>query len=133
MIIIDTSAWIEFFNKNSNYPSIKNTVRYCLENEYVGIGDLIYCEILQGIKHKNELIKVKTLLSGLQKYNMVNFELADLSAANHRLIRKKGITIRKTIDMLIGTFCIQKDFQLIHNDSDFSLIEKHLGLKVFKI
>lgn len=133
MMIIDTSAWIEFFNEKSNFPTIKKTVKYCLENEYVGIGDLIYCEILQGIKYEKDLVKVKTLLSGLQKYNMVNFELADLSTANYRLLRKKGITVRKTIDMLIGSFCIQKGFQLVHNDSDFSVIEEHLGLNVFKI
>ena len=133
MVIIDTSAWIEFFNRKSNYLSVKNTVRHCLINESVGMGDLIYCEILQGIKFKNELIKIKTLLSGLDKYNMVNFDLADKSASNYRFLRQKGITVRKTIDVLIATFCIENKYSLVHNDTDFTSIEKYFDLKVYNL
>ncbi len=131
MVIIDTSAWIEFFNKNSNFPSIKEQVRLCLSSHIVGIGDLIYCEILQGIKQDKEAEKVKTFLLGLTRYNMVNFELAEFSASNYRLLRQRGITVRKTIDVLIASFCIKNEFQLLHNDADFSYIEEYLGLKAF--
>jgi predicted nucleic acid-binding protein len=132
MVVIDTSALIEFFNKNGN-QSIKKTVRYCLLKEAVGLGDLIYCEILQGFKFKNELIRAKILLSGLNKLNMVNFELAEKSAFNYRLLRSRGVTVRKTIDVLIATYCIENKVPLLHNDIDFTFIEKHTPLKTYSL
>ena len=132
MIIIDTSAWIEFFKKNGNV-NIKKKVRYCLSNETVGMGDLIYCELLQGIKTKKELIQIKTLFAGLKRFEMVGFKLADKSTFNYRYLRSKGITVRKTIDVLIATFCIENKFKLIHFDSNFDYIQKNLPLDIFTL
>ena len=61
---------------------------------------------------------------------MVGFAIAEKSAANYRLLRSKGVTVRKTIDVLIGTFCVEHGFQLVHNDSDFNLMASHIGLKI---
>lgn len=130
MVIIDTSAWIEFFRPSGNL-SIKKLVRYALENESVGIGDLIYCEILQGVKNKAEINMLKNLLEGLKKFDMVGFSIAEKSADNYRNLRSRGITVRKTIDVLIATFCMEHGYYFIHNDSDFDLIKSSFNLKTF--
>lgn len=131
MIMIDTSAWIEFFKPSGN-KMIKDTVKYCLEYKLVAMGDLIYCEFLQGIRTSKELNSIKILFSGLAKFDMVGFKLAEKSAENYRYMREHGITVRKTIDVLIASFCIENSFELVHFDSDFDLMEKALGLRIFR-
>ncbi len=130
MIIIDTSAWIEYFN--NGIPQVVNTVDNSLNYELVGMGDLIYCEIVQGIKSAKFRRDVSSMLLSLPQYNMVGFDIAEKAAANYRFLRSKGITVRKTIDVLIGTFCIEHRFELVHRDRDFDPMEKYLGLKVLK-
>ncbi len=127
MIIIDTSAWIEYFRGD---PSpVADKVGLSLEQDTVGIGDLIYCEIMQGIRASDQRAEVGGLLLSLQRFNMVGFDIAEKSAANYRLLRSKGVTVRKTIDVLIGTFCAENGYGLVHNDSDFSIMAGHIGLR----
>ncbi len=128
MVIIDTSAWIEYFG-NGN-PQIVAKVDQCLAQNLVGIGDLIYCEVMQGIRSPQQRKTVSSLFASLPHFDMVGFQIAEKSAANYRLLRSKGVTIRKTIDVLIGTFCAEKGFDLIHNDSNFNLMARHIGLYV---
>lgn len=131
MIMVDTSAWIEYF-KNSTNQAVKN-VDYCLQHNLIAMGDLIYCEIMQGIKDKKERDQLSSLLLSLPKFDMVGFEIAAKSAENYRRLRFKGITVRKTIDVLIATFCIEKKFQIIHNDRDFDVMSDHLGLEIYSL
>ena len=126
MIIVDTSAWIEYFR--GGLPRIVNKVDRCLEQDFVGIGDLVYCEVMQGIRSPREREEVSTLLLSLPRFDMVGFRMAEKSASNYRLLRSKGVTVRKTIDVLIGTFCAEHGMPLIHHDSDFDLMAKHIGL-----
>ena len=128
MVIIDTSAWIEYFR--IGIPDVVEKVDRCLEQEPVGIGDLVYCEIMQGIRSSRERGQVSSLLLSLPQFEMVGFAIAEKSAANYRLLRSKDVTVRKTIDMLIGTFCAEHGFQLVHNDSDFDLMARHIGLEM---
>jgi len=102
----------------------------CLREEDVAIGDLIYCEIMQGIYSDADRRQVDELLSGLPRFEMVGFEMAGKAAANYRLLRTKGVTVRKTIDVLIGTFCAEHNLALVHNDRDFDFMAKHIGLKI---
>ena len=127
MILVDTSAWIEYFRNGA--PSVVHKVEKSLREEDVAIGDLIYCEILQGIYSESQRKQVEDLLLTLPRFEMVGFEMAEKSAANYRLLRSKGVTVRKTIDVIIGTFCVENDLQLIHHDRDFDLMAKHIGLK----
>ena len=127
MVIIDTSAWIEYLK--DGIPLVVKKVDKCLEQDLVGIGDLVYCEIMQGIRSSRERSKVSSLLLSLPQFNMVGFSIAEKSAANYRLLRSKGVTVRKTIDVLIGTFCAEQGFQIVHNNSDFDLMAKHIGLE----
>jgi predicted nucleic acid-binding protein len=131
MVIVDTSAWIEFF-RNSASPVV-HQVDTCLEKNLVGIGDLIFCEIVQGIKLKQERDRVSSLLLSLPRYDMVGFRIAKKAASNYRLLQSKGLTIRKTIDVIIGTFCAENGFTLIHNDRDFDAMASAINLRTYSM
>jgi len=128
MVIVDTSAWVEYLG--GGHPDVVTKVDLCLDQDLVGIGDLIYCEVMQGIRSPKERVEVSTLLISLPRFEMVGFSMAEKSASNYRLLRSKGITVRKTMDVLIGTFCAEHGLQIIHHDSDFDLMAKHIGLDV---
>ncbi len=70
-------------------------------------------------------------MDSLEYRDLVGRKIAKRAALNYRTLRKKGIAVRKTIDLLIAAFCIENDYQLIHNDRDFDPMEKHLGLMVY--
>ncbi len=130
MILVDTSVWIDFFNGilSSEVRSLNNI----LGNQPVMVGDLILIEILQGFRQEKDLIKAKELLECLEYRDMSNRALAYQSAQNYRLLRQKGITVRKTMDVMIATFCIENRVELLHADHDFDPMREHLGLKVFQ-
>lgn len=128
MVIVDTSAWIEFFRNGE--ADVVAKVDRCLGQEMVGIGDLIYCEVMQGIRSPRQCGDVSSLLLSLPQFDMVGFPLAEKAAANYRLLKAKGITVRKTIDVLIGTFCAEHGFQIVHHDSDFDLMAVPIGLEM---
>lgn len=130
MVIVDTSAWIEYF-RNGNHD-IALRVDECLDRDLVGIGDIIYCEVAQGIRSKKERNQVTSLLKSLPCFDMVGFAIAERSAENYRYLRSKGLTVRKTIDVIIGTFCAENKHQLVHNDRDFTLMAPHIGLGVYQ-
>jgi len=93
------------------------------------IGDLILTEVLQGFQQDRDFNKAKKLLSALIFRQMLGRQLAIKSAENYRVLRKKGVTVRKTIDVIIATFCIANNLPLLHSDRDFRPMEKHLNLK----
>ncbi len=128
MVIVDTSAWIEFF-KNGD-PGVVEKVDRSLDRDLVCLGDLIYCEVMQGIRSARERRQVSDLFDSLPHYGMVGFDIARKSAANYRRLRSKGVTVRKTIDVLIGTFCAENGFRIIHSDSDFDLMAAHIDLQI---
>ena len=128
MVIVDTSAWIEYFR--SGVSRVVAKVDRCLDQDLVGIGDLVYCELMQGIRSPRQRAEVSSLLMSLPHFEMVGFHIAERAAANYRLLRSKGVTVRKTIDMLIGTFCAERGFQIVHYDSDFDLMARYIGLDV---
>ncbi len=128
MVIVDTSAWVEYFR--NGLPTVVSKVDRCLDQDLVGIGDLVYCELMQGIRSSRHRTEVSSLLLSLPHFNMVGFHIAEKSAANYRFLRSKGVTVRKTIDVLIGTFCAEHGFQIVHHDSDFNLMAQHIGLDI---
>ncbi len=83
---------------------------------------------MQGFRTKSQIAAAHQVLSQLEYFNLVGKNIALKSADNNRLLRNKGITIRKTIDIIIGTFCIENSIKLLHNDRDFEPMEKYLGL-----
>ncbi len=131
MIIVDSSIWIDYFNgKKSNKT---DWLDEALGIEPIIMGDIILTEVLQGFQDDKDFKTAKRLLFEFPFIEMLGQEIAIKSAMNYRILRQKGIRVRKTIDVMIGTFCIHHGFVLLHNDRDFDAIEKHLKLKVIKI
>jgi predicted nucleic acid-binding protein len=126
MIIVDSSVWIDYFN-GKDTPTIAKLDRL-LGQELLGIGDLILTEVLQGFRQDKEYQTAKQLLTSLMVYEMLGAEIAIKSAENFRTLRKQGITVRKTIDVMIATFCIENGHSLLFADRDFDPFVEHLGL-----
>jgi predicted nucleic acid-binding protein len=101
-----------------------------LTRQRLGLTDLILCEILQGIRDDATFTQAHRDFSKFQVFNTGGVDLAVASAQNYRSLEKRGFTVRKTIDCLIATFCIEAGHSLLHNDHDFDPFEKHLGLQV---
>ncbi|MDZ7742696.1 MAG: PIN domain nuclease [Bacteroidota bacterium] len=117
MILVDTSVWIDYFNGIINQHT--NKLDDLLKDEQVITGDIILTEVLQGFRRDADFSKAKEALGMLDCYSICNEHLAVKSAENFRRLKKKGVTVRKTTDMLIGTFCIENKIPLLHNDRDF--------------
>ena len=95
-------------------------------------GDLILTEVLQGFRRDADYRKARTLLETLELRTLGGREVAIAAADNYRTLRHRGITARKTIDMIIGAYCLVHRLQLLHADRDFDVLEKELGLLVLK-
>jgi len=128
MLVVDTTVWVDYFNGQIN-PETDYLDRILAE-ELILVGDLILAETLQGFRQDKDFELAKAALSKFEQVEMLNVHLAHQSAQNYRLLRKKGVTVRKTIDCLIATFCITENHTLLHRDNDFDGFEKHLGLSV---
>ena len=127
MIFVDSSVWINYFNDIS-CPEVEKLDTF-LGITPVAIGDLILTEVLQGFRSDRDFKTAKELLTSLIILNMLDTSLALKSADNFRFLRKKGITIRKTVDVIIATFCIENDLPLLSLDKDFQPFHDHLSLK----
>lgn len=128
MILVDSSVWVAYFNGQVNWQT--DALDLLLQNEPVLIGDLILTEVLQGFKTNKDFNTAKDFLSTLDFVVIGGYHNAIASASNYRTLRKQGITVRKTIDVLIGTYCIENNLSLLHDDHDFDPMENSLGLKV---
>jgi predicted nucleic acid-binding protein len=128
MVIVDSSVWIDALNGKTTPQTI--WLRFALDREQVGLTSVILCEVLQGIRHDRRFRETEQRLRTLPVFPSVTIKLAVVAAQNFRTLRSRGITVRKTIDCLIATFCIEEDHQLLHHDSDFDHFERHLGLRV---
>ncbi len=128
MILVDSSVWIDYFNGQTTWQT--NMLDNLLSNVPIIMGDLILTEILQGFRSEKDYESAKSYLSILPFHEIGGYQVAVNSAQNFRTLRKKGITVRKTIDIIIGTFCILKDLSLLHDDRDFTPMVDHLSLKV---
>ena len=127
MIMVDTSVWIDYFNGNNN-PYTQRLDEF-LVSDLIVTGDIILAEILQGFRLDSDFRQAKTVLELLDCFTLCGKENAVKSAENFRYLRKKGISVRKTTDMIIGTFCISNNIPLLYADHDFDPIVEHLGLK----
>ena len=128
MLIVDSTVWIDYFNGIENPQT--DYLDQIADKTPILIGDLILAEVLQGFRDDADFEKARRALGKYMQVEMVNPELALQSARNYRLLRRKGVTVRKTIDSLIATYCIENEHDLLHKDSDFDGYEKHLGLSV---
>ncbi len=127
MICVDSSVWIDYFNGRMTKQT--DCLDSLLGREPVVVGDLILAEVLQGFRNEEDFNRAKELLACFLFRPMLGKDLAIKSAENHRHLRKKGITVAKTIDIMIATFCIENDLPLLHSDKDFEPMARHLRLE----
>ena len=130
MILVDTGVWVDYFNGQDTPET--DRLDGLLGTVPLGIGDLILTEILQGFRHDADYEKAKALLLSLAVFEMLGVENALRSAEHYRRLRRLGITIRKTADVIIATFCIAEDHQLLFSDRDFEPFVDHLGLRAVR-
>ncbi len=127
MILVDSSVWIDHF-RAADTPQVAQ-LNSCLGRTRIAVGDLIAAEVLQGIRDQRQFASVKKVFDTFAHLGLRGYDLALKAAANYRALRAMGITVRKTIDTLIATRCIEDGLTLLHDDSDFSPFAKHLGLR----
>jgi len=131
MIFVDSSVWIDYFNGKET-PQTERLDSY-LGTTLVIMGDLVLTEVLQGFQSDKDFKTARDLLMQMPFMEMGGIEIALQSAINYRALRKKGVTVRKTIDVIIATFCIHNRLSLLHDDKDFDPMTKFLGLKAIDI
>lgn len=130
MIVVDSSVWIGLFADVSN-PQIE-TFRSIRDRTRILVGDVILLEVLRGARSDRLAMRIETELRKFDLAAMVGPTLAVRAAANYRQLRSRGITISKAVDLIIATYCIEHDHQLLHRDRDFDHFEQHLGLRVLR-
>jgi predicted nucleic acid-binding protein len=126
MIVVDSSVWIDYFTgaDTAQAEKLDNT----LGIKPVGIGDLILTEVLQGFRHEKDYKSAREVFEEVMIFEILGTKMAIKSADNFRALRKKRITVRKTADVIIATFCIEHKLPLLFSDKDFKPFVKHLGL-----
>ena len=130
MTIIDTSVWIDYFNGKATAET--EVLDRLLGIESLIVGDLILVEVLQGFRSDRNFRQALGLLAALEFREMAGQRVAIASARNYRMLRAQGVTVRKTVDVIVGTFCILNGHRLLHSDRDFDPMESHLGLEVMR-
>ncbi len=125
MILVDSSVWINYFNGISTWQT--DLLDNYLSNVPVVMGDLILAEVLQGFRSDKDYETAKNFLNALSFRQIGGYNVAIQSAQNYRLLRKAGVTVRKTIVILIATFCIMEGLTLLHDDRDFDPLVSHFS------
>ena len=127
MILVDSSVWIDYFK--GTVTTQTQILDALLGKEPLAIGDLILTEVLQGFDDDRDFNKAKKMLTSLIVIELGGQEIAIQAAKNFRTLRNLGVTVRKTINTVIATRCIESGYDLLHNDRDFDPFAKHLGLR----
>ena len=128
MILVDSSVWIAHL-QGRNTPAVAK-LDAAAAQEPLLVGDLILLEVLQGARNDAHAARIERALRQYVVVPLLGTALAANAARNYRRLRELGITVRKTADIVIGTFCIEHDHVLLHDDRNFAPMHKHLGLKV---
>ncbi len=128
MLIVDASVWIDALFGMTNRHT--NWLRQAIGQQEIGLTSLTLCEVLQGVRSDARFRSFQRDLLTFPVFDTFGADLAIAAAMNYRTLRSRGITVRKSIDCLIATFCIDQGHVLLHNDRDFDGFVSHLGLRV---
>ena len=128
MVIVDTTVWVDYLRVAQSAEAI--WLDREMGNQALGLTDLILCEILQGLPDEAAFRGIRAQLATFHVFGTGGEELAVAAARNYQFLQRKGLTVRKTIDCLIATFCIEENHQLLHRDRDFDSFEQYLGLSI---
>ncbi len=127
MILVDSSVWVDYF-RSADTPQVA-LLDSLFGRTRIAVGDLVAAEVLQGVRDDKEFKWVKKVFDTFTRLDLCGCDLALKASENYRVLRAKGITVRKTIDTLIATRCIQDGLTLLHSDKDFVPFAMHLGLR----
>jgi predicted nucleic acid-binding protein len=128
LIVVDSSVWIDALNGVNTIQT--DTLNNILGKEEIIITDHILLEVLRGFRSEKDYNAAKYYLERFRCYSTLDKELAIKCAENYRVLRKTGITIKSTVNLMIATYCIENNLALLHNDHDYDPIEEHLELRV---
>ena len=128
MILVDSTVWVDYFNGRITPETA--TLDRILGTDEIVMGDIILAEVLKGFRNDKDFETALQALLKFRQVSMLNPDLAVRCARNYRQLRKAGLTIRKTVDCFIATYCIENQVELLHCDRDFDPFEQHLGLPV---
>jgi len=127
MLVVDTSVWIDYFNGQKTWQTER--LYHALGQEEVIVGDVILTEVLQGFRRDADFQRAHELFLAFPVVSMLGPDMAIKSAENYRTLRKRGVTVRKTMDIMIATWCIEHALPLLYSDRDFNPAVQHLGLQ----
>ena len=127
---MDSTVWVDYFNGRLNEET--RLLESRIGQEEIGLIDLIFCEVLQGLRSEREIEEVKSELLEFSIFTTGGTEIAIETAVNYQKLRAKGFAVRKTIDCWIATFCMREGHELLHRDRDFDPFESELGLRVVR-
>lgn len=128
MIVVDSSVWIANL-RNDNTEAVRK-LRTIRKAGDILIGDVILLEVLMGVRDDRHAARIERDLRQFEIRSMTNDSLAVSAARNYRRLRAVGITVRKTVDLIVGSYCIEHRHALLHQDRDFEALVRHLGLQV---
>ena len=128
MVIVDSTVWVDYFHGLHNPETEWLEVQ--LDQQRLGLTTAILCEVLQGVRDERQARAVESGLLKFAVFEMPSVPVAVQAAKNYRALRSHGRTVRKTIDVMIATFCIEEQHSLLHRDRDFDPFEELLGLSV---
>lgn len=128
MIVVDTSVWINRLNSVST--AAVRALETITDPRQILVGDIVLLEVLQGARQEEKAQRIEALLRRFAVKPMLGQSMAVKSASNYRTLRRKGVTIRSSIDVVIATYCIEHGHQLLHDDRDFHPMAQHLGLQI---
>lgn len=131
MIIVDTSVWIEFLEGRGS-ASDRHLAELIDADAPIALTEVIYCEVLQGIRDDAVYAKVRAILHAFPMLFLNGLRSVDHAAALYRTCRRKGYTIRSTVDCLIAAVCLDAGAELFHQDRDFDVLAKVAHLKVYR-
>ena len=128
VVIVDTSVWIDHLNNVITWQT--EWLGEALGVRSVALTDLILFELLQGIRDESQFVRTRRTMSSLPVFESAGVEVATQAAEHYRLLRRRGVTVRKTVDCLVATICLRVGCSILHKDRDYDAYEKHLGLRV---
>ena len=133
MIAVDSGVWIDYLKGTRNPEADRLDAIIADRASLIVVGDLVLCEVLKGVGTEAQAARVERELRRFRVEAMSTPDLAAKVAANYRALRARGRTVRKTVDLLVGTFCVERGLALLHRDRDFEPMARHLGLAVVPV
>jgi predicted nucleic acid-binding protein len=131
MLVVDSSVWIDFFNA-ADHPAVDMLASLLDQGEVrIVVPDLVFFEVLRGFRQERSYREARLLLESFDLEDASNIRLAELAAQHYRSLRALGFTVRSGIDVLVASFCIERDYALLHRDRDFQAFESLRGLRAW--